>query len=191
MIEIKNCSDWYFIITGNTRQYKYELQELGGVWSSRDNEWTFTIDKLNIIKNFFNKENIKYNNISFTDSELLKKKDTEIIKDKVIKNINDTKNLINFETIQDIIFEDFCQYLSTKIDKKNIDIILDSYIKNIYFNYHDFTDGYFDNELIKLTKFFYNFINDVSYFIPHSIYQQIDIKKMIEHALITIKKNNL
>jgi hypothetical protein len=169
MIEIKQYSDWYFIVSGDVIKYNKELKEMGGQWNSRECEWIFNITKKNIIENWFNDLNKTENENQKVFNE----------NEKVFKKI---------EIIENKIFEDFCDYLSLKINKKDIDSVLDYYVKNNYYNFHEYDDGYFDNEVINMIKFFYDFICTVEYSIPHSVYQKIDIKKMIEHALISIKR---
>ena len=86
----------------------------------------------------------------------------------------------------DDIFIDFKSYL-----KKNLkDKLTKEYINNILIetcnnNSFDELDTYFQSEY-NYYNLFVSFVKDSDKVIPHCLYAQIDVKKMIQHAFLTI-----
>ena len=86
----------------------------------------------------------------------------------------------------DDIFIDFKSYL-----KKNLkDKLTKEYINNILIetcnnNSFDELDTYFQSEY-NYYNLFFSFVKDSEIKIPHYLYSQIDVKKMIQHTFLTI-----
>ena len=85
-----------------------------------------------------------------------------------------------------ILFENFVEYLENIIKDKDIQKILDNYIRDDYFkNTTDDLDLYFTNDSLLINKHFFNFL--ISYKeISHTEYLKIEKNKFIEHALVTL-----
>ena len=89
--------------------------------------------------------------------------------------------MISYTTIDDI-FDDFCLYVSSQIPIS--EDILAHLIDNNFPKQNDYMDEYFSKDYAQFYNLFYTFISSIK--ISHSLYCEIDSKKMIEHAICTL-----
>lgn len=96
------------------------------------------------------------------------------------KNINKKDELI------DQIFIDFRKYCKDNLSSKKKKEILNNTMSmsSLDDDVDEFTK-YFNNSY-EGEQFFFSFIKNIKYDIPHSIYINLDIIKMLQHALLTI-----
>ena len=159
-IEIKRESEWCFILSGNTRQYRNELINMGGRWQSRDLEWIFDNDKYDLVSNWLGKDKIKH---------------TEVKQE----NKSNEKDV-------DILFESFLEWFRKKTLKKDLNKIFDSFKCYNEGKEVDETDIYFCFDKLFLDNIYYEFISQNKN-IKHSEFLKLDKNKMIEHALLILK----
>jgi len=81
------------------------------------------------------------------------------------------------------IFVDLKEFLKENLDNDEKEKLLLGTFKNISVDVDDIDKYFVNNDYQKL---FFNFIKNLDYNIPHSIYMKIDISKMMQHALITL-----
>jgi hypothetical protein len=170
-MNLSNYSDKSFVITGNTKEYKEELKEMGGKWNSKltcGSGWIFSLTKKNELEAWLAKK---------TSSEQPKAPPQLPPPQKQIEKIqnNDYEDLLN----------DFVKYLEPeyKNKKKLVDIICDfSMLKLNRQKLDDDLDTYFSHESIVLYTHFFTFMAKKK--VSHYIYQNIDKDKFIEHGLI-------
>jgi hypothetical protein len=171
-MNLSNYSDKSFVITGNTKEYKEELKEMGGKWNSKltcGSGWIFSLTKKNELEAWLAKK---------TSSEPQPKAPPQLPPpQKQIEKIqnNDYEDLLN----------DFVKYLEPeyKNKKKLVDIICDfSMLKLNRQKLDDDLDTYFSHESIVLYTHFFTFMGKKK--VSHYIYQNIDKDKFIEHGLI-------
>jgi len=171
IMNLSNYSDKSFVITGNTKEYKEELKEMGGKWNSKltcGSGWIFSLTKKNELEAWLAKK---------TSLETQPKAPPPQPQQKQIEKMqnNDYEDLLN----------DFVKYLEPeyKNKKKLVDIICDfSMLKLNRQKLDDDLDTYFSHESIVLYTHFFTFMGKKK--VSHYIYQNIDKDKFIEHGLI-------
>jgi hypothetical protein len=96
------------------------------------------------------------------------------------KKIKDKDELI------DQIFIDFRQYCNDNLSSKKRTEILNNTISMSSLDYDvDEFSKYFNNSY-EGEQFFFSFVKNIEYDIPHSVYISLDIIKLLQHALLTI-----
>ena len=96
------------------------------------------------------------------------------------KNINKKDELI------DQIFIDFRKYCKDNLSSKKKKEILNNTMSmsSLDDEVDEFTK-YFNNSY-EGEQFFFSFVQNIKYDIPHSVYINLDIIKLLQHALLTI-----
>ncbi len=96
------------------------------------------------------------------------------------KNINKKDELI------DQIFIDFRKYCKSNLSSKKKKEILNNTMSmsSLDDDVDEFTK-YFNNSY-EGEQFFFSFVQNLDYDIPHSVYISLDIIKFLQHALLTI-----
>ena len=160
-------SDKSFVITGNTKDHKTYMKEMGGRWNANlscGSGWIFS---------------------------LTKKKEME---DWLAKQQQQPQSLLvptRCTPHPTSLADDFTTYIQPYYkDKENImDILYDfstSSKQNHKFKDEDDVSVYFNNDNTKLYQHFFSFITNAS--VSYAVYKDIDKDKFIEYALIQLAK---
>lgn len=153
-------SDKSFVITGNTKEHKTYLKDMGGRWNANlscGSGWIFTMNKKKEIEDWLSKH----------QQEPLPSPPSSI------------ESLLN----------DFILYIKPLFKSSKILDILYDFQSNSISNSRLTTDEddvsiYFDNDNTKLYQHFFLFIKNSN--LPYSMYKDIDKEKFIEYALIKL-----
>ena len=160
-------SDKSFVITGNTKDHKTYLKEMGGRWNANlscGSGWIFSLTKKKEIEDWLAKQQQQ-----------------------------PAESLPMSARPQPIsLADDFTAYIKPYYqDKKNIMDILYDFSTNSKQS-HKFTEDeddvsvYFNNDNTKLYQHFFSFIKNAS--VSYAVYKDIDKDKFIEYALIQLAK---
>ena len=153
-----NYSDKSFVITGNTKEYKDDLKEMGGKWNSKltcGSGWVFSLTKRKDVENW------------------IREKNENCTPNSIPKEISLPKNI-------DIIFNNFVKYLEPFYgSKKKLQEILYDFSHSDRNNISELK-----NDVSDLYNHFYVFFK--TQHVTHEEYQNIDKDKFIEHALIKL-----
>ena len=173
-MNLSNYSDKSFVISGNTKEYKEELKEMGGKWNSKltcGSGWIFSLTKKKELEDWLeNKKNQEGVTAAAPAEPLFLKQKKE-------------------EDNTDSLLLEFVEYLRPhykKYNKKIIDILCDfSMLKFNRQKLDDDLDTYFSNDSIVLYTHFFTFFSQQKT-VSHYVYQNIDKDKFIEHGLIQL-----
>jgi hypothetical protein len=156
-MNLSTYSDKSFVITGNTKEYKDELKELGGKWNSKltcGSGWVFSLTKKKELESWLQKK----------QSSSPAPPHTAVVK-----------------TSDESVFDEFVTYLKPFYETNNnvMDILYD-------FAHHRMKDddSTIVNDSTQLYKHFYTFFSMRP--TDYMEYQCIDKDKFIEHALIRL-----
>jgi hypothetical protein len=159
-------SDKSFVITGNTKEHKIYMKEMGGRWNANlscGSGWIFSLTKKKEMEDW-----------------LAKQQQPESL--PAPTRFSPSLSLA----------DDFIAYIKPYYnDKKNIMDILYDFSTSSKQN-HKFTEDdddvslYFNNDNTKLYQYFFSFIKNAS--ISYAVYKDIDKDKFIEYALIQLAK---
>lgn len=162
-------SDKSFVITGNTKEHKDTLKELGGKWNSKltcGSGWIFSLTKRTEVEEWLQKNT----------SSLPPPAAAVVV----------TKQTFSLETLLD----DFVLYLTPHYNNKNnklFDILCEFYLmKRTTTENDDELENYFIDDNIKLYQHLFSFLKTKQLSLTHTFYQQLDKNKLIEHALIRL-----
>lgn len=165
-------SDKSFVITGNTKEHKDTLKDLGGKWNSKltcGSGWIFSLTKKKELEEW-----------------LQKNQHNTSIPPPAAASVVVTKQTFSLETLLD----DFVLYLSPHYNNKNnklFDILCEFYLmKKTTSENDDELENYFINDNIKLYQHLFSFLKTKQSSLTHTFYQQLDKNKLIEHALIRL-----
>lgn len=173
-MNLSNYSDKSFVISGNTKEYKEELKEMGGKWNSKltcGSGWIFSLTKKKELEDWLEKKN----NTAATSVTVSPLKVSSLKK--------------NEDNTIDSLLSDFVEYLKPhyKNNKKLMDILCDfSMMKLNRQKLDDDLDTYFSNDSIVLYTHFFTFFSQQKTAVSHYVYQNIDKDKFIEHGLIQL-----
>lgn len=174
-MNLSNYSDKSFVISGNTKEYKEELKEMGGKWNSKltcGSGWIFSLTKKKELEDWLEKKN-QEGGVGTTTAV------APIPKVVTLKKNEDTSVSL---------LSNFVEYLKPhyKNNKKLMDILVDfSMLKLNRQKLDDDLDTYFSNDSIVLYTHFFTFFSQQKT-VSHDIYQNIDKDKFIEHGLIQL-----
>lgn len=177
-MNLSNYSDKSFVISGNTKEYKEELKEMGGKWNSKltcGSGWIFSLTKKKELEDWLEKKNKQGSTAATAASVSLPK-------------VSSLKNNEDDNTTTDSLLSDFVEYLKPhyKNNTKLIDILVDfSMLKLNRQKLDDDLDTYFSNDSIVLYTHFFTFFSQQKT-VSHYVYQNIDKDKFIEHGLIQL-----
>jgi hypothetical protein len=156
-MNLSTYSDKSFVITGNTKEYKDELKEMGGKWNSKltcGSGWVFSLTKKKELETWLQK--------------------TQSGQSHVARQPDTGKSTGS-------IFDEFVAYLQPFYETNNNlrDILYD-------FAHHRMKDddSSIVNDTTQLYNHFYSFFSERR--IDYKEYQLIDKDKFIEHALIRL-----
>lgn len=159
-MNLSTYSDRSFVITGNTKEYKDELKEMGGKWNSKltcGSGWVFSLTKKKELETW------------------LFSKQTHSTPTVITSTPSKTNNDVNS------VFDEFVRYLEPFYESNNKldDILYD-------FAHHRMKDdeSTYVNDTTQLYNHYYKFFSMKH--IDHQEYQLIDKDKFIEHALIRL-----
>lgn len=182
---LSKYSDKSFVVTGNTKDHKDELKELGGRYNSKlscGSGWIFSLSRKDEIESWIRKK----------QSSVIWNAPKEVAKEpKEEQKVLVTPVLSIIETSNDdmeTIFNNFVSYIRPfyKEDKKLKDLLSDFIENQKHYHYknNEEVDFYFSNDTTRLYDHFYTFLSISP--VKHSMFQQIDKDKFIEHALIKL-----
>lgn len=165
-------SDKSFVITGNTKEHKDTLKDLGGKWNSKltcGSGWIFSLTKKKEVEEWLQKNQQNTSSSSPAAASVVVTKQTSF----------------SLETLLD----DFVLYLTPHYNNKNnklFDILCEFYLMKKTTSENDELENYFINDNIKLYQHLFLFLKTKQSSLSHTFYQQLDKNKLIEHALIRL-----
>ena len=163
-------SDKSFVITGNTKDHKTYMKEMGGRWNANlscGSGWIFSLTKKKEMEDWLAKQQQQPQSSLLVPTRCTLPQPTSLV-------------------------DDFTSYIQPYYkDKKNIMDILYDFSASSKQN-HKFTEDeddvsvYFNNDNTKLYQHFFSFITNAS--VSYAVYKDIDKDKFIEYALIQLAK---
>lgn len=206
-MEIQNYSDKSFILKGETKIYKEQIKEMNGKWNGSIGAWVFSKKQLEKVQAWLDELQLKSNLLS-TSTPVLLPSTTKIQPQPLTIPTRSINNTSTTDLIDDI-FDHFCQYIKEqKITFGREDLIYFNRfftksvttIKNqadedvdVYFDVKNNSKELDEDELEEEEgnkSIFYFILNFFQYYnqnirkIKHSVYQQIDKVKLMEHAYV-------
>ena len=165
-------SDKSFVINGNTKEHKDTLKELGGKWNSKltcGSGWIFSLSKKKEIEEWLEKIQKTTSPLPPTTAAIL------------------PKQIVSENTSFETLLNEFVVYLQPIYNNQNnklFDILFEfHYLKKTE---NDDFDNYFIDDNKKLYHHLFLFLKTKKNFLTHTLYQQLDKNKLIEHALIRL-----
>ena len=160
-------SDKSFVITGNTKEHKTYLKDMGGRWNANlscGSGWIFSMTKKKDIEDWL--------------ASLQQPQPT--LPQPVPQSPS--------QSIESLL-QDFIRYILPVYKTKKVLDILYDFALNAKSNYRMSSDDddvsiYFNNDNTKLYQYFFLFIKESN--VPYSIYKDIDKEKFIEYALLQL-----
>lgn len=162
-------SDKSFVITGNTKDHKTYLKEMGGRWNANlscGSGWIFSLTKKKEIEDWLVKQ--QQDSLPLTATAPLRYSPPSSLADDFTTYIQPYYK--DKENIMDILYD-----FSTS-SKQNHKFKEDDDDVSVYFN----------NDNTKLYQHFFSFIKNTS--VSYAVYKDIDKDKFIEYALIQLAK---
>jgi hypothetical protein len=160
-MNLSTYTDKSFVISGNTKEYRTILKEMGGKWNSNlscGSGWIFTNSKRNELETW----------LKSIEKDPPVKPTTIVSTEVLVKDFADyIRPLYTPETILDILY-DFtlnCKYNTKLRDDDDLSV-------------------YFDNDNSKLYQQYFLFMRNVR--VPYSLYSTINKDTFIEYALLTL-----
>lgn len=183
---LSKYSEKSFVVTGNTKDHKEELKEMGGRYNSKlscGSGWIFSFSRKDEVESWVQKKQSSViwqqttvpSTTSAISSQPIASPPLEKEKEEVKGEENDLE----------ILFNNFVSYMTPfyKENKKLKDILNDFVLQQKQSSNEE-VDHYFSNDNTKLYNHFYAFINSSP--IKHTLFQSISKNKFIEHALIKL-----
>jgi len=160
-MNLSTYTDKSFVISGNTKEYRTILKEMGGKWNSNlscGSGWIFPNSKRNEVETW----------LKSIEKDPPVKPTTVVSTEVLVKDFADyIRPLYISETILDILY-DFtlnCKYNTKLRDDDDLSV-------------------YFDNDNSKLYQQYFLFMRNLR--VPYSVYSTINKDTFIEYALLTL-----
>ena len=197
---LSKYSEKSFVVTGNTKDHKEELKEMGGRYNSKlscGSGWIFSFSRKDEVESWVQK---KQSSVIWqqtpsstaatttTTSTSTYTSAPQPIASLVVltkEKEKDKEEVKEEDNALEILFTNFVSYMTPfyKENKKLKDILNDFVLQQKQSSNEE-VDHYFSNDNTKLYNHFYGFIKASP--IKHSLFQSISKNKFIEHALIKL-----
>jgi len=183
---LSKYSEKSFVVTGNTKDHKEELKEMGGRYNAKlscGSGWIFSFNRKEQVESWVQKKqpSVIWQQIVSEETTLRAQAPLPVTKSSAAATPKEEEKKDDLE----ILFNSFVSYITPfyKDNKKLREILNDFVLKQKQTSSEE-VDNYFSIDNTKLYNHFYSFIN-MSH-AKHSLFQSINKNKFIEHALIKL-----
>lgn len=186
---LSKYSEKSFVVTGNTKDYKEELKEMGGRYNAKlscGSGWIFSFNRKEQVESWVQKKQPSVIWQQIVSEETTPRPPPAqaplpVTKSSAVTTPKEEERKDDLE----ILFNSFVSYITPfyKDSKKLREILNDFMLQQKQISSEE-VDHYFSNDDTKLYNHFYSFIN-MSH-VKHSLFQTLNKNKFIEHALIKL-----
>lgn len=177
---LSKYSEKSFVVTGNTKDHKEELKDMGGKWNSKlscGSGWIFSLTRKEEVETWILK---KQPSVVWGTAPPVPA--TAVIQQSVTQKEEEREGGNDLESV----FNSFVTFIKPfYTDSKKLRDILNDFVLHQKPTPNEEVDFYFSNDNTRLYNQFYSFVNSHPA-IKHATFQSINKNKFIEHALIKL-----